>query len=174
MLQASLSFTALLLVASHSFCRRKTADLDSADGESTASMASTPQNIPLARVLRDNWRGLLGAGLYCALLTGIRNTWIVALPLRGHHIGLSKIGIGVSVAWFRVCDATVTTIAAGQEGPTIIAPSASRRRMERIDLRFNMFNTFMSGDVTSGVLTSIWAPGFRTKQNRIYGPSMWP
>ena len=109
--QASLSFTALLLVASHSiYLRRKSADVDGSDGET--AMGST-SHIPLKTILRDHWRGLLGAGLYCALLNGVRNTWMVALPLRGHHIGLSKLGIGASVAWYRACDAAVTTIAAG-------------------------------------------------------------
>eukprot|EP00435_Cladocopium_sp_Y103_P070633 s625_g35.t1 len=110
LVQASLSVTAMLLIASHSlYLRRKSADLDGADSE---ALAAAP-NVPLMRVLRDHWRGLLGAGLYCAMLNGIRNTWMVALPLRGHHIGLSKLGIGASVAWYRACDATVTTIAAG-------------------------------------------------------------
>lgn len=116
--QASLSFTAMLLITSHSlYLRRKSADLD---GDGEALTASAPANVPLMRVLRDHWRGLLGAGLYCAMLNGIRNTWMVALPLRGHHIGLSKLGIGASVAWYRACDATVTTIAAGWENPDIL------------------------------------------------------
>ena len=120
--QASLSFTAMLLIASHSlYLRRKSADLDG-DGEAPAA----PANVPLMRVLRDHWRGLLGAGLYCAMLNGIRNTWMVALPLRGHHIGLSKLGIGASVAWYRACDATVTTIAAGWENLDIPPVSTSR------------------------------------------------
>ena len=109
--EASLSFAALLLVASHSiYLRRKSADVDVSDGETATGSTS---HIPLKTILRDHWRGLLGAGLYCALLNGVRNTWMVALPLRGHHIGLSKLGIGASVAWYRACDATVTTIAAG-------------------------------------------------------------
>ena len=76
------------------------ADVDGSDGET--AMGSTSQK-PLKTILRDHWRGLLGAGLYCALLNGVRNTWMVALPLRGHHIGLSKMGIGDSVAWYRAC-----------------------------------------------------------------------
>ena len=84
--------------------------MDVSDGETATGSTS---HIPLKTILRDHWRGLLGAGLYCALLNGVRNTWMVALPLRGHHIGLSKLGIGASVAWYRACDATVTTIAAG-------------------------------------------------------------
>ncbi|CAK9046227.1 unnamed protein product [Durusdinium trenchii] len=109
LVQASLSFCALLLIALHSlYLRRKSADVELQD-----SGAAAPQDVSLRAIVRDHWRGLLGAGLYCAMLNGFRNTWMVSLPLRGHHIGLSKMGIGASVAWYRGCDAAVTTAVAG-------------------------------------------------------------
>ncbi|CAK9046240.1 unnamed protein product [Durusdinium trenchii] len=88
LVQASLSFCALLLIALHSlYLRRKSADVELQD-----SGAAAPQDVSLRAIVRDHWRGLLGAG---------------------HHIGLSKMGIGASVAWYRGCDAAVTTAVAG-------------------------------------------------------------
>ena len=111
--QACLSFSALLAVASHSlYMRRKNVDGDCTTEGSQAT--SVVGDVSLRAILREHWRGLLGAGVYCAMLLGIRNTWNVCLPLRGHHIGLSKIGIGISVAWYRLCDAATTTAVAGR------------------------------------------------------------
>ncbi|CAE8700310.1 unnamed protein product, partial [Polarella glacialis] len=70
--------------------------------------------VGLASVLRLHWRSLSGAGVYCALLSGCRNTWMIALPLTAHSIGLSKVGIGLTVAAGRAIEACVTLLAAGQ------------------------------------------------------------
>ena len=106
LVQASLTFSAFLMIFFHSlYMRRKSA------GEETEGAAA--EVMPLRLILREHWRSLLGAGLYCAMLNGVRNTWMVALPLRGRHIGLSPLAIGASVAWYRGCDALVTTLMAG-------------------------------------------------------------
>ena len=119
LVQALLSLSALLLIAGHRLFSRQTCtepESPAAPGAAQGDTMGTAPRVPsptLCAVLREHWRSLLGAGLYCALLTGIRNTWMVALPLRGHHIGLSKVGIGITVACFRACDASITFLAAG-------------------------------------------------------------
>ena len=119
LVQALLSLSALLLIAGHRLLSRPNCaepDSPSASTEASAAAGGNTERRPtitLPAVLRGHWRSLLGAGFYCALLTGIRNTWMVALPLRGHHIGLSKVGIGITVAGFRACDASITYLAAG-------------------------------------------------------------
>jgi len=156
LVQASLSFTALLLVASHSiYLRRKSADVDGSDGET--AMGST-SHIPLKTILRDHWRGLLGAGLYCALLNGVRNTWMVALPLRGHHIGLSKLGIGASVAWYRACDATVTTIAAGHIMDKYGLKAAAIPSMLLMGSAFSLLSV-VKGDVSLAAVALVFGVG---------------
>jgi len=70
-------------------------------------------DISLRQVASQNWRELLGAGGYCAILSGCRNTWNVALPLQAHNLGLSKASIGLVVAIFRCCDAVATVTLAG-------------------------------------------------------------
>ncbi|CAJ1393180.1 unnamed protein product, partial [Effrenium voratum] len=113
LVQAALSFLALVCIGSDALCNRaKSAESEVDDAPSERSDGEG-RDTSLRAVLRENWRGLLGAGLYCAMLNGIRNTWMVAVPLQAHHIGLSKMGIGGVVAWYRACDATVTGLAAG-------------------------------------------------------------
>lgn len=68
----------------------------------------------LRDVAKRHWRELLGAGIYCGLLSGCRNTWMLLLPLQAHRLGLSKQGIGLAVALVRGVDACVTMLAAGQ------------------------------------------------------------
>lgn len=121
LVQALLSLSAMLLIAGHRIVSSQRREAESFPGpnEGTATTNSTrspprpTQTLSLFGVLGAHWRSLVGAGLYCAMLTGVRNTWMVALPLRGHHIGLSKVGIGVAVAGFRACDASITFLAAG-------------------------------------------------------------
>ena len=119
LVQALLSLSALLLIAGHSLFSRQSCT-EQASGDNSADVTNTHTSVAQRRpattlraVLRAHWRSLVGAGIYCAMLTGIRNTWMVALPLRGHHIGLSKVGIGLAVAGFRACDASITFLVAG-------------------------------------------------------------
>mmetsp|Transcript_14805 Transcript_14805/g.33557 ORF Transcript_14805/g.33557 Transcript_14805/m.33557 type:complete len:446 (+) Transcript_14805:80-1417(+) len=119
LVQAMLSFTAFLCLSVHAFCSKqcagRTSEPDSPTGSGTPASNGGPSrpSVTLSAVLRDHWRSLVGAGLYCAMLNGIRNTWMIALPLRGHAIGLSKIGIGMSVAGYRAIDASLTFCVAG-------------------------------------------------------------
>eukprot|EP00443_Scrippsiella_acuminata_P102766 CAMPEP_0115603626 /NCGR_PEP_ID=MMETSP0272-20121206/16521_1 /TAXON_ID=71861 /ORGANISM="Scrippsiella trochoidea, Strain CCMP3099" /LENGTH=506 /DNA_ID=CAMNT_0003039147 /DNA_START=28 /DNA_END=1549 /DNA_ORIENTATION=- len=77
------------------------------DSEQSVTSISTFQ------VARQNWRSLIGAGGYCAMLRGCRNTWLVALPLHGLDLGMSLQNIGLAVAIFRGVDAFVTITVAG-------------------------------------------------------------
>ena len=106
LVQACLTFSAFLLILFHSLYLHKSVD--------EKAQSVTAEEIPLRLILQEHWRGLLGAGLYCSMLNGFRDTWNVAVPLRGRHIELSKVGIGASVAWSRTCDALVTTTVAGR------------------------------------------------------------
>eukprot|EP00931_Biecheleriopsis_adriatica_P075011 TRINITY_DN48972_c0_g1_i1.p1 TRINITY_DN48972_c0_g1~~TRINITY_DN48972_c0_g1_i1.p1 ORF type:complete len:437 (-),score=31.59 TRINITY_DN48972_c0_g1_i1:74-1270(-) len=120
LVQAGLTGTALLLIGCHDWCLEPTRFSSTTGSLGTRSLQSgaveraTPATaLSLVEVVRGNWRSLLGAGGYCAFLSGLRNTWAVALPLQGHNIGLSKAHIGFSVAAFRCIDASVTLLVAG-------------------------------------------------------------
>lgn len=121
LVQAGLTGAALMLIGCHDQFLEPTrrsgttgTTLGTSSSQSGAvERASRTADLPLVEVVRGNWRSLFGAGGYCAILSGLRNTWAVALPLQGHTIGLSKTHIGFSVAAFRCIDASVTLLVAG-------------------------------------------------------------
>jgi len=120
LVQAGLSASALLLIGYHARCLEPTVrpNTTGTDGLNSLQRRAAEHSSPatgtsLVEVVRSNWRSLFGAGGYCSFLSGLRNTWAVALPLQGHNIGLSKMHIGFSVAAFRCIDASVTLFVAG-------------------------------------------------------------
>ena len=114
LVQALLDLSALFLIACHSLCRqsRRAPDSERSEDLQRGNSAQIP-GVGLGVVLQEHWRALAGAGVFCTLLSGIRSTWVVALPLCGHYVGLSKVAIGCALAVQRACEATVTALLAG-------------------------------------------------------------
>ena len=151
LVQASLTFSAFLMIFVHSlYLRRKSADEELQEG--------TAEVMPLRLILREHWRGLLGAGLYCAMLNGVRNTWMVALPLRGRHIGFSKVGIGATVAWYRGCDALVTTAVAGHIMDKYGLKAAAVPSMLLMSLAFSLL-AVARGPLSLGLVALVFGLG---------------
>jgi len=125
--QASFTLCALLALLTHELMRQaKATRAESAsanqpgsgtNGGSGSGSRSGPANgvapIGLRTVMRQEWRSFVGAGLYSAMLNGIRGSWNMALPLHGHQLGLSKQTIGFVVACFRGCDAVMNLTLTG-------------------------------------------------------------
>mmetsp|Transcript_33602 Transcript_33602/g.96413 ORF Transcript_33602/g.96413 Transcript_33602/m.96413 type:complete len:514 (+) Transcript_33602:87-1628(+) len=127
--QAAFTCTAMLAILAHEGSKALLArrSLDAVDAElgvaaggrgggrrSGRGASSSAPSIGLRTVARQHWRTILGAGGYCALVNGVRQTWVIALPLQAHSLGLSKEHIGFLVAWFRGIDAFMNLFVTGR------------------------------------------------------------
>lgn len=124
--QAAFTCTALLAILAHEGSKALLArrSLDAVDAERAVAAggerrsgrggSSSAPYMGLRTVARQHWQTILGAGGYCALVNGVRQTWVIALPLQAHSLRLSKEEIGFLVAWFRGIDAFMNLFVTGR------------------------------------------------------------
>eukprot|EP00928_Gymnodinium_smaydae_P016523 TRINITY_DN16212_c0_g1_i1.p1 TRINITY_DN16212_c0_g1~~TRINITY_DN16212_c0_g1_i1.p1 ORF type:complete len:434 (-),score=45.67 TRINITY_DN16212_c0_g1_i1:44-1345(-) len=78
-----------------------------------ACRGETRARASLHVVAKEYARDFIGAGGYCSMLVGLRNTWLILLPLHTASVGLSKQSIGLAVALVRGVDAFGTLMYSG-------------------------------------------------------------
>lgn len=76
--------------------------------------AGSPSPLGPRMVLQQNWRSFLGAGVYCAMISGCGKTFHVALPIRARQLGLNKQDVGFSVAIVWAMEAFFALCISGQ------------------------------------------------------------
>eukprot|EP00928_Gymnodinium_smaydae_P032162 TRINITY_DN23366_c0_g2_i1.p1 TRINITY_DN23366_c0_g2~~TRINITY_DN23366_c0_g2_i1.p1 ORF type:complete len:470 (-),score=58.72 TRINITY_DN23366_c0_g2_i1:296-1681(-) len=67
----------------------------------------------VCEVLKASWYPLATAGVYCLMLNGCRQTWLIVLPLQCKAIGLTKMDIGAWVAAGKFVDGLIGMTVSG-------------------------------------------------------------